>query len=117
MKHILSRADAFLFALIVAIAVAGIVLMSSGHTAQTAQIRKDGQIVRQIDLSTGQSFWVETVHFEVKDGAVRFAQSDCPGQECVHVGWMKRPGSSMACLPNRISLTVLGQSEVDAVAE
>jgi hypothetical protein len=117
MKHILSKADAVLFVLIVLIAVAGIVLMAGGNGGQTAQIRIDGRIVREVRLDTDQTFWVDTVRFEVRDGSIRYAESDCPGQECVHVGWMSRPGSSMACLPNRVSVTIIGQSGVDAIAE
>ena len=117
MKHILSKADVVTFLLIVAIAITGIALMSSGEGAQLALIRLDGQIVRQVKLSEDQQFWVDSVRFEVKDGAIRFAESDCPGQECVHAGRFNRPGSSMACLPNRVSITILGQSGVDTVAE
>ena len=117
MKHILSRADAVAFLLIMAGAITGIALMSSGEGAQTALIRLDGQIVRQVKLSEDQEFWVDSVRFEVKGGAIRFAESDCIGQECVHAGRFTRPGSSMACLPNRVSVTILGQSGVDAVAE
>lgn len=117
MKHILLKADAILFLCIVAAAVIGIILFLGVGTAQTALIRQNGNIVRQVKLDTNQTFRVDGVLFEVRDGAIRFMESDCPGQECVHAGFLKRPGSSMACLPNRISVTVQGQSEVDAVAE
>ena len=102
---------------IIAIAVAGIVLMLDAGEAQTAVIRKDGAVLRQVQLNSDQDFLVDNVHIQVRGGAIRFAESDCPGQECVHAGFLQRPGSSMACLPNRISISVLGQSEVDAIAE
>ena len=117
MKHIFSKADAVVFAVIVVLAVAGILLMPGRGGAQTALIREDGKVVRQVQLDADQSFWVGAVRFAVQDGAICFAHSDCPGQECVHAGWLSRPGSSMACLPNRVSVTLSGESGVDAVAE
>lgn len=117
MKNIFSKADVVLFVCVIAIAAAGIALMLDTGDAQTAVIRKDGVFLRQIRLNTDQDFWVDDVHIEVRGGAIRFAESDCAGQECVHAGFMRRPGSSMACLPNRVSISVLGLSEVDAVAE
>ncbi len=117
MKHILSKADIILFIIIIAIAVTGIVLLSGGGNANSAVIRSDGQIIKEVKLDVDQSFWVGDVRFEVKDGAIAFVESDCPGKECIHAGWLSSPGSSMACLPNKISVTLTGESEVDAIAE
>lgn len=117
MKPILCKADLILFIVIVVIAVSGILWMSGSGSAQTAVIRVDGRVVREVRLDTDQSFWVGDVRFEVRDGAIAFAASDCPGQECVHAGWLRAPGSSMACLPNKVSVTLSGESGVDAVAE
>ena len=117
MKHILSKADIVLFICIIAVAVAGIVLMSGSGDAQTAVIRVDGHVVKEVRLDVNQSFRVGDVKFEVKDGAIAFVESDCPGQECVKAGWLHTPGSSMACLPNKTSVTLTGKSEVDVIAE
>jgi hypothetical protein len=117
MKHILSKADIILFIIIIAIAITGIILLSGSGSAQTALIRVNGQIVREVKLDVDQSFWVGDVRFEVKDGTIAFVESDCPGQECIHAGWLSTPGSSMACLPNKVSVTLTGESEVDAIAE
>lgn len=117
MKHILSKADIILFIIIIAIAVGGIFLLSGSGSAQTAVIRVNGQIVREVKLDVDQSFWVGDVRFEVKNGAIAFIESDCPGKECIHAGWLSAPGSSMACLPNKTSVTLTGESEVDVIAE
>lgn len=116
-KSLFSKADILLFAVIVAVAVAGIAALSGSGGAQTAVIRADGQIVKEVRLDIDQSFWVGDVRFEVKNGAIAFIESDCPGQECVHAGWLSAPGSSMACLPNKVSVTLTGESEVDVIAE
>ncbi len=117
MKHILSKADIILFAVIVLTAVAGMLLISGGSGGETAVIRVDGKAVRQVDLSVDQSFYIGSVRIEVKEGAIAFTESNCSGRECVKSGWLRMPGASAACLPNRVSITVKGESGVDAIAD
>jgi hypothetical protein len=122
MKKIVKKADILLFILLIVIAAAGIVLMSGAGTGgATATVRVDGEVVKRVDLGVDQKFWVGDVELQVKDGAIAFIESDCPGKECIHAGWLKNPGSSAACLPNHVSVTIEGQSgeqqEVDTIAE
>ncbi len=122
MKRLLTRADIILFILLITIAVAGIFAMSgAGAAGDTAVVRLSGNVMRRVDLGVDQSFWVGDVQLQVKDGAIAFIESDCPGKECIHAGWMKSPGSSAACLPNQVSVTIEGSAnarqEVDTVAE
>jgi len=48
---------------------------------------------------------------EIHDGAVRFVSSPCAGKLCVHAGWLKNGNDFTACLPNRVSIAVIGGSE------
>jgi hypothetical protein len=45
---------------------------------------------------------------EIRAGKARFLSSPCPGQVCVHSGWLREAGHLAACLPNRISIQLLG---------
>lgn len=119
MKRILSKADIALFVIIIIAAVAGILLMSGSGGGKTATVRVDGVVERRVDLGTDQIFKVGDVTLQVKDGAIAFIESDCPHKECIRAGWLKIPGASAACLPNRVSVTIEGESEggVDAIAE
>ena len=58
-----------------------------------------------------------TVHFlETEDGGICARSSDCPTQDCVHTGTIRRPGQSIVCLPARLSVTLQGgEAAVDAV--
>jgi len=47
---------------------------------------------------------------EIHQGRVRFVESPCQGKQCIHAGWLHSAGSFAACLPNRISITVLGKN-------
>ena len=44
----------------------------------------------------------------IHQGQVRFEHSPCPNQYCVHQGWLKRAGQVALCLPNQVSLELLG---------
>jgi len=45
---------------------------------------------------------------EVSKGRARFLSSPCAGQACVHSGWLQAAGEVAACLPNRVSLQIVG---------
>ena len=47
----------------------------------------------------------------VHAGQVRFEQSPCPNQYCVHQGWLSRAGQVAICLPNQVSLELLGSKK------
>ena len=42
-----------------------------------------------------------------RDG-VRVAESDCPGQDCVHTGTITRAGQSIVCLPEQVVVQLTG---------
>ena len=44
----------------------------------------------------------------IQHGQVRFEHSPCTNQYCVHQGWLKRAGQVAICLPNQVSLELLG---------
>jgi hypothetical protein len=46
---------------------------------------------------------------EISHGRARFLSSPCRGQVCVQTGWLQATGDITACLPNRISLVLLGR--------
>ena len=76
----------------------------SGHL--TAVITQHGQVVRRVALSGMDKEQVielddGTYHLTVRvsaDGAY-VSHSDCPTQECVHTGVIRRAGQSIVCLP------------------
>ena len=60
---------------------------------------------------------VYTNRIEIKDGKVFITESDCPGEDCVHSGWISEGGRSIVCLPNRVEIRIEGEteSEVDFI--
>lgn len=109
--------DGAVAALVAALAVLSAVwyyggLESSGPL--TATILHRGQVVQTVRLdrlTEELTVLVEgTYHLTVtldKTG-VRVAESDCPGQDCVHTGTITRAGQSIVCLPEQVVVQLSG---------
>ena len=52
---------------------------------------------------------------ELSHGHVRMESAPCANQDCVHTGWIYRPGQSIICLPGRfvVELSAAGGTESD----
>jgi hypothetical protein len=51
---------------------------------------------------------------EISGGTVRVVDSPCPDKICVAAGVISRTGQFIACLPNRVSVTLEGRDEPTA---
>lgn len=87
---------------------------------ETAEILVGSDKKIEVSLNKDQQLNVEgplgTSVIEVHDGKVRFVSSPCRGKQCIHSGWLQHSGDFAACLPNRISVAVLGEHRLyDAI--
>lgn len=94
---------------------------SLGSSATRALVSKGGAQISsfflvkdsRVDL---KEFGVNMV-LEVRDGRVRVASSDCKKQLCVRHGWIVRPKEALLCLPNQITVELVGEdAEYDAIS-
>lgn len=106
------------------VAVTAVIVMlcflpGSNDPAAVAQIYLDGKLVKTVPLSKNQTFIVADRYsneITVKDGAISFTASTCPGQDCVHSGSIHSTGRSLVCLPNRVEIRVVSaDADVDFV--
>ena len=85
---------------------------------QYVEIRSTGERQRY-SLLEEREFEVRTALgsslIEIRNGQARFASSSCNRQLCVLAGWLSRSGQFAACLPNGISLQLVGQNQYDAI--
>lgn len=114
-------------ALVIA-AVGGIALLSfflwrpEEATAQSAVVAVDGQGERTVSLLSDTVFTVTgnggiTLRIEVKDGAIRVAESGCPDHLCEQSGFLSHGGQAAVCVPAGVRVTVCGKNDaaVDGV--
>ncbi|MCL1878765.1 MAG: NusG domain II-containing protein [Defluviitaleaceae bacterium] len=104
--------------LIVAILSVGFVMLALLHDSSDnlfAEISYEHG-VRVVDLNSNHVFYLSStpnVLFEVREGGVAFISSDCVDQICVRAGFQRRAGRIVACLPNRVILSVTGETDLD----
>lgn len=121
MKLTFCKGDIFAVGLVAAFAILVGVLFWTSVGAQEGSmvsVYQDGKLVKEISLSDTTEFMVEgeyTNVISVKDGKAAITESDCPGTDCVHSGWIHDAGRSIVCLPNRVEIRIEGASEVDFV--
>ena len=112
------KGDLLAVALVLAmILTAGLWLPTLRSGGSFAQIWQDGKLVRQVPLSVNQTFQIHgdyTNTVTVSDGKIAVTHSDCPTNDCVHMGWL-RDGGAIVCLPNCVEIRLTGDTDVDLV--
>ena len=55
---------------------------------------------------------------EIRGGAVRVVEANCPDHVCERQGWVRYDGETIVCLPHRLIVTVIGGAQgTDATAQ
>ncbi len=84
----------------------------STELASKLKIRQGSQIIGTYDLNQTRELHIHGAmgdsHISIAQGKVRFKQSPCNNQYCVHQGWLSRAGQVAICIPNQISLQLIG---------
>ena len=102
--------------LVIAISIIAVIFMFqqfwSMMPASKLKIRQGSRVVGTYDLNQMRELKITGAMGEslisINQGKVRFKQSPCLNQYCVHQGWLSRAGQVAICLPNQISLQLMG---------
>jgi hypothetical protein len=80
--------------------------------ASQLKIRQGNLVVGIYDLNQKRELHIKGLLGEsiisINNGQARFKRSPCPNQYCVHQGWLSHAGQVAICLPNQVSLQLLG---------
>ena len=120
MRLSFQKGDAIAILIVVVLIVLSCVFfLPSGETENASvEVFRNGEKVYEFSLKEDRNFTVEGEYINViaiKDGRVSIVESDCPGTDCVHTGWISSAGKSIVCLPNRVEVRVTSFDEVDFV--
>lgn len=92
------------------------------YNSTYANITINGKLYKRIPLSSHrgeEEFIISTEKGEnkvmVKDDSIAIIESDCLDQICVQVGFIKKPGQNIVCLPNRVMIEVYGENDDDII--
>jgi len=121
MKLEFCKNDFLAIGIVAAIAIlVSVIFWTSVGTEEGSMVSiyQEGVLIKEISLDSDTEFVIEGDYKNVvtiKDGKAAITESDCPGTDCVHSGWIHEAGRSIVCLPNRVELRIEGTSEVDFV--
>jgi len=110
---LISRGDWLVIGLaaILLLGVFGTLWHPEGHGAE-AVVYLDGKRWARLNLFHNQDIQVPgplgISYLQVRNGRIRFIDSPCPTKLCVHAGWLSQGGETATCLPNHVSIQVLG---------
>ncbi len=101
--------DALLAAVLVALPVRALTARRPAGPA-AVRITEAGRLVGEYPLDRDARVSLQSgVVVEIRTGAVRVAESDCPKGVCRHAGWVSRPGRAIVCVPNRVAVEITGE--------
>lgn len=109
------------FVIILAIFIGGLFFLKNGiDKGNKVVIYENGKKVQELPLYQDTDFLIEnnyTNKVAVQGGKAAIVESDCPGEDCVHSGWISGKGRSIVCLPNCVEIRIEGEvdSEVDFI--
>ncbi|HSR01396.1 MAG TPA: NusG domain II-containing protein [Methylophilaceae bacterium] len=83
--------------------------------ASRLQVRMGNKIIGTYDLNQNKELHIDgplgESQISISQGKVRFKQSPCNNQYCVHQGWLNRAGQVAVCLPNQVSIQLIGENK------
>ncbi len=104
------------------LSVAAIFWMNYGNAdCRTAKIYQDGTLLYTIDLNTVTENYEITITGEngayniilVEHGQISMKEASCPDKLCVHMGKIHNASLPVTCLPNKVVLRIISDTEND----
>ena len=123
MRLTFCKGDAVIIFLVILLAIfIGVLFVMNTGTGQgtTICVYQDGIKIQELPLREDTEVLIQNIYtnkLAVKEEKAAIVESDCPGMDCVHSGWISGKGRSLVCLPNRVEIRIEGEedSEVDFI--
>ena len=110
------RNDLILILSLFVIAAISLVILISTRRKENlvAKIIVNNNVVEVIDLSKKEEkdYYIDglkgTLHVHTHDGAIAVVESNCPHQDCVHMGYVRESGRPIICAYNAVYIVIEG---------
>ncbi len=117
------KGDGAAIATVILVAAVMMIFFLTGQNSEgplAVRVYQNGRLIREMPLDQDGEYRVDgdyTNLVTVFGDRAAITESTCPGEDCVHSGWISQPGRSVVCLPNRVEIRIEGggTEEVDAV--
>ncbi len=119
----ISKKDNIFFLIIIALLIISIVisLKFKGGIAENAELIINDKLIKKINLKEN------AIHeFDLEDGKlvlrvenrkIGITENTCPEKICMHQGFLQNKGEIIVCVPNKIIIKLLGESEIDSITK
>ena len=107
--------DFILAAVIIAVAIGIWLLPSFDKGSGVADIEQRGEKFA-VSLRRDAEYPLEGCIVAVEDGEIYIKETNCPDRVCEKTGRISKAGEAIICIPNKVSITIAGASEFDAMA-
>lgn len=99
-----------IFALLLLAGAFLLVFFLGREAGESVRVQIDGVTVAEYALKKDAVYSLNggTNILVIEDGAAFIKEADCPDGTCVRVGRVRHTGERIVCLPNRITVTVIG---------
>ena len=112
------RNDLILILSLFVIAAVSLVILISTRRKENlvAKIIVNNNVVEVIDLSKKEEndYYIDglkgTLHIHTHDGAIAVVESNCPHQDCVHMGYVSESGRPIICAYNAVYIVIEGDN-------
>ena len=115
----LKAGDSVVIMLALVVVIGLFVALWSNEPAGKVRIRNGDKIYATLSLNQQRTLEIHGAlgvsRITIHNGHVRFESSPCRNQYCVHQGWLHRAGQVAICLPNHISIELLGKKSYDSL--
>ena len=97
-----------------------VILCTRIKTNLVAKVYVQSKVVQVIDLNKNEENTYKIqgingyVYVHSKKGAVAVTKSNCPHQDCVHMGYVTTSGRPIICAYNAVSVVIEGSTVNDA---
>ena len=109
-----------ILSLFVVAAIALVVIISTRRKDNlVARISVQNNVVEVIDLSKKEDndYYIDglkgQLHIHTHDGAIAVVESNCPHQDCVHMGYVKETNRPIICAYNAVYIVINGNAADD----
>ena len=105
--------------LIVAVVTLVVVVCTRIKTNLIAKVYVQNDVVEVIDLTKNEEniYEIEGINGKVyvhsKKGAIAITESNCPHQDCVHMGYVTTTNKPIICAFNAVSVIIVGTATND----
>ncbi|MCR4910961.1 MAG: NusG domain II-containing protein [Bacilli bacterium] len=118
------RNDLFLILgllLVASISLIVVLSLKKVESNAVAKVYVQNEVVEVIDLSKKEDkdYYIDglkgKVHIHTHDGAIAVVESNCPHQDCVHMGYVSETNHPIICAYNAVYIVIEGSGNGDVV--